>query len=138
MGILRKSPCTPTVTSSYYISLNTSYCSWGESAGAISVSLHMLTNGGDANGLFRGAFMQSGAPLPVGDHGVGQKAYDAIVAGTGCSGALDTLSCLRKVSYGAFKAAVANTPYIFSYQVSLSIRRPEGTVAHQFTLYTSR
>ncbi|KAF4591077.1 hypothetical protein EYR40_009677 [Pleurotus pulmonarius] len=89
---------------------------WGESAGAISVSLHMLTNGGDANGLFRGAFMQSGAPLPVGDHSVGQKAYDAIVAGTGCSGALDTLSCLRKVSYGAFKAAVANTPYIFSYQ----------------------
>ncbi|KAJ8691273.1 hypothetical protein PTI98_010862 [Pleurotus ostreatus] len=89
---------------------------WGESAGAISVSLHMLTNGGNTNGLFRGAFMQSGAPIPVGDHSVGQKAYDAIVTGTGCTGAPDTLSCLRKVSYGAFKAAVANTPYIFSYQ----------------------
>lgn len=30
---------------------------WGESAGAISASLHMLANGGDPGGLFRGAIM---------------------------------------------------------------------------------
>lgn len=37
---------------------------WGESAGAISASLHLLTNGGDNEGLFRGAIMQSGGPIP--------------------------------------------------------------------------
>ena len=41
--------------------------SWGESAGSISVSLQMLTNGGNTEGLFRAAFMQSGSPPPVGD-----------------------------------------------------------------------
>jgi carboxylesterase type B len=39
----------------------------GESAGAISVALHMLVNNGDQEGLFRGAIMQSGGPIPVGD-----------------------------------------------------------------------
>ena len=27
----------------------------------------MLVNGGNTQGLFRGAFMESGAPLPIGD-----------------------------------------------------------------------
>ena len=51
------------------ISLTSSlaFVSWGQSAGAISVGLHMLANGGDTEGLFRAAFMQSGAPTPVGD-----------------------------------------------------------------------
>ena len=39
---------------------------WGESAGAISVALQMLTNGGDPEGLFRAAFMNSGSPVPTG------------------------------------------------------------------------
>ncbi|KAH9907098.1 carotenoid ester lipase precursor [Epithele typhae] len=51
---------------------------WGESAGAISVAMHMITNGGDTEGLFRGAFMQSGSPIPVGDIEHGQGDYDAI------------------------------------------------------------
>jgi len=32
----------------------------------------MLTNNGDSGGLFRGAFMQSGAPIPVGNITRGQ------------------------------------------------------------------
>ena len=47
--------------------------SWGESAGAISVALHMLADGGDTKGLFRAGFMQSGAPIPVGDITNGQR-----------------------------------------------------------------
>lgn len=31
--------------------------SWSESAGAISVALQMLTNGGDTEGLFRAGYM---------------------------------------------------------------------------------
>lgn len=89
---------------------------WGESAGAISISLHMLANGGDTQGLFRGAFMQSGAPIPIGDITHGQKYYDSLVTDTGCSGAADTLQCLRSVPYASLKAAINKSPGLFSYQ----------------------
>ncbi|EEB91447.1 hypothetical protein MPER_10187, partial [Moniliophthora perniciosa FA553] len=90
--------------------------SWGESAGAISVALQMLANGGDTEGLFHAAFMQSGAPIPVGDITHGQTYYDSIVADTGCSGSSDTLQCLREVPYNNLKAAIDRIPGIFSYQ----------------------
>ena len=95
---------------------------WGESAGAISVALQMLTNGGDTEGLFRGAFMLSGSPIPVGDITDGQHDYDTLVAETGCSGAADTLQCLREVPFDTLKAAVDKSPGLFSPQVCLAPR----------------
>ncbi|KDQ26036.1 hypothetical protein PLEOSDRAFT_160636 [Pleurotus ostreatus PC15] len=89
---------------------------WGESAGAISVALHMVANDGNHEGLFRGAFMQSGSPIPVGDISHGQTYYEAIAAETGCSSASDTLACLRSVPYSTLKTAVDHTPFIFDYQ----------------------
>ena len=79
----------------------------------------MVTNGGDTEGLFRGAFMQSGSPLPVGDITNGQQYYDALVAQTNCSGATDTLQCLREAPYDKLKAAVDDSPSVFSYQVDV-------------------
>ena len=102
--------------------------SWGESAGAISVALHMITNGGDTEGLFRGAFMQSGSPIPVGDISNGQKYYDALVDETGCSGTADTLQCLRAAPYGTLKSAVDKSPMIFAYQVKFILRVLSGEV----------
>lgn len=93
---------------------------WGESAGAISVALQMLSNGGDTEGLFRAGFMESGSPIPVGDITDGQEYYDAIVKSTGCSSASDTLACLRTVSYDDLTTAINESPSIFSYQ-SLSL-----------------
>ncbi|KAJ3848967.1 Alpha/Beta hydrolase protein [Lentinula lateritia] len=89
---------------------------WGESAGAISASLHMVSNGGNTEGLFRAAFMQSGSPIPVGDITDGQAYYDTLVEATGCSESSDTLDCLRGVDYTVLKAAVDATPGIFAYQ----------------------
>ncbi|KIJ47329.1 hypothetical protein M422DRAFT_226451 [Sphaerobolus stellatus SS14] len=89
---------------------------WGESAGAISVSLQMLANGGNTEGLFHAGFMQSGSPIPVGDITHGQQSYDAAVKQVGCSGAADTLACLRTVPYSALHAAMDNSPSIFAYQ----------------------
>ncbi|KAJ3988381.1 Alpha/Beta hydrolase protein [Lentinula detonsa] len=89
---------------------------WGESAGAISAALQMVTNGGNTEGLFRAAFMQSGSPIPVGDITDGQAYYDDLVEATGCSGSGDTLNCLRGVDYSVLKAAVDATPGIFAYQ----------------------
>ena len=93
------------------------YGSWGESAGAISVGLHMITNGGDTEGLFRGAFMQSGAPIPVGDISHGQAEYDALVNKTSCGGEQDTLACLKDVAFDVLMDAVDSSPSIVSYQV---------------------
>ncbi|KAN0124160.1 Alpha/Beta hydrolase fold, partial [Lactarius tabidus] len=89
---------------------------WGESAGSISVSLQMVTNGGDAEGLFRAAFMESGSPLPTSDITAGQPYYDFLVESTGCSGSSDTLSCLRAAPYNELKAAMDSTPIYTSYQ----------------------
>ncbi|KAH9968418.1 Alpha/Beta hydrolase protein [Lactifluus volemus] len=69
---------------------------WGESAGAISVALHMLVNNGNQEGLFRGAIMQSGGPVPVGDIEHGQPYYDALVKNAGCGSSSDTLTVSAK------------------------------------------
>ncbi|TFY81774.1 hypothetical protein EWM64_g2237 [Hericium alpestre] len=89
---------------------------WGESAGAISAALQMITNGGDTEGLFRAAFMESGSPIPVGDISHGQPYYDDLVERTGCSGSSDTLQCLREVPYSTLKDAMNKSPSIFAYQ----------------------
>ena len=97
------------------LATNSGY-SWGQSAGAISVALHMLINNGQQGELFRGAIMQSGGPIPVGDIENGQRYYDFMVERTGCGRATDTLSCLRRVSYPTFKRAMDQSPNFFAYQ----------------------
>ncbi|KAA1472211.1 carotenoid ester lipase precursor [Dentipellis sp. KUC8613] len=89
---------------------------WGESAGAISVAMHMLANDGDPQGLFRGAIMQSGGPIPVAGMENGQVYYDNLVQDLGCGCAADTLECLRQVPFTSFKVAMNKAPNFFSYQ----------------------
>jgi acetylcholinesterase len=77
----------------------------------------MLLNNGNHEGLFRGAVMQSGGPIPVGDIEHGQQYYDHMVKETGCSNQRDTLECLRKVPYATYKRAMDASPNFFAYQV---------------------
>ncbi|KAI0041130.1 carotenoid ester lipase precursor [Auriscalpium vulgare] len=88
---------------------------WGESAGAISVALHLVTNGGNTEGLFRGAFMQSGSPIPVGPVAEGQPFYDALVANASCAAAKDTLQCLRKAPIDRLRTAINASPSSFGF-----------------------
>jgi len=97
---------------------------WGESAGAMSAVLQMVTNDGNPDGLFRAAFMQSGSPFPVGDILKGQKYYDALVSETRCSSASDTLQCLREVPYETLLDAVNQSPGGFSYQSTVLAWQP--------------
>ena len=94
--------------------------SWGESAGSVAVALQMQANDGDTEGLFRAAFMESGALIPTGtvDNPYEQSNYDLIVNEAGCSNASDTLSCLRTVPADALKAAMDNTPSFVGFKVS--------------------
>ena len=77
----------------------------------------MIANGGNTEGLFRGAFMESGAVTPVGDVTLGQPYYDELVRETGCSGAQDTLECLRQAPFATLKEAIDRSPGFLSYQV---------------------
>ncbi|TCD65524.1 hypothetical protein EIP91_002532 [Steccherinum ochraceum] len=86
---------------------------WGQSAGAMSVSLQLLTNGGDAEGLFRGAIMESGSATSISD-GDGQDLYDELVTQTGCANTTDTLECLRQAPFAVLKAAIDATPSALS------------------------
>ncbi|KAK1773024.1 Alpha/Beta hydrolase protein [Copromyces sp. CBS 386.78] len=112
---------------------------WGESAGAISVFNQMALYDGDNkyNGkpLFRGAIMNSGSIVPADpvDCPKGQKVYDTVVKNAGCSGAADTLACLRALPYDTFLKAANSVPAILSYtSVALSyLPRPDGKVLTQ-------
>ncbi|RPD58750.1 carotenoid ester lipase precursor [Lentinus tigrinus ALCF2SS1-7] len=89
---------------------------WGESAGSISTFLHLFANGGDAEGLFRAGIMSSGSSVPTGDITEVQGTYDFVVDEVGCSGANDTLACLRTVSTDSLLAAANNTPSFIGFQ----------------------
>ena len=88
----------------------------------------MVTNGGDTEGLFRGAFMQSGAVMASGDVTLGQQDYDDLVRAAGCAGAEDTLGCLRRVPFSVLKAAVNMSQGFFSYRVCRDSLNPLSTV----------
>jgi acetylcholinesterase len=82
--------------------------------------MHMLTNGGDTEGLFRGAFMQAGGPSNLGDITRSQPVYDMLVQETGCSGSNDTLDCLRNVPANTLQIAMDKSPSILWAQVCLN------------------
>ena len=81
----------------------------------------MLINNGNTEGLFRAAFMQSGAPLPSGDITDGQSTFNTLVENTGCSKAKDALACMRGVSSETMQAAVDKSPNYYSFSVSCSL-----------------
>ncbi|TFK90947.1 alpha beta-hydrolase [Polyporus arcularius HHB13444] len=83
---------------------------WGESAGAFSTFLHLYTNHGDTEGLFRGAIMSSGASVPTEDISEVQGTYDFVVDQVGCANATDTLACLRKAPTESLLAAAKTAP----------------------------
>jgi acetylcholinesterase len=109
---------------------------WGESAGSISVFNQMALYNGDntykSNPLFRAAVMDSGSVVPADpvDCPKGQVVYDTVVESAGCSGASDTLACLRSVDYTTYLNAANSVPAIFDYEsVALSyLPRPDGVV----------
>ena len=84
----------------------------------------MLANNGNTEGLFRAGIMNSGGPPPTGDITDLQGTYDFVVKEVGCSGASDTLACLRTVSIDKILAAVNQTPSVISYAVSRPSARP--------------
>ncbi|KAL7911546.1 alpha/beta-hydrolase [Trichoderma velutinum] len=73
----------------------------GESAGALSISLHMLIHNGHDEGLFQRAILESGTPLFAHNFPTvanQKEILDMFLNRTECSSSIDVVSCLRKVS----------------------------------------
>ncbi|KAF8896776.1 carotenoid ester lipase precursor [Gymnopilus junonius] len=88
---------------------------WGESAGAVSVGLHLVINNGNPEGLFHGAVMESGSPLGLSDTISQQPFFDQLVADTECTGSQDPIACLRAVPFEKLGAAINLSSNIFSF-----------------------
>ncbi|BGP19509.1 hypothetical protein JCM10213_006329 [Rhodosporidiobolus nylandii] len=84
---------------------------WGESAGAMSVAYHLLGYGLTETSLFSGAILESGNAhtAALQKPAYYQNAFDAVVEGTGCSDAKDSLACLRTVPLEKLNSTAA--PY---------------------------
>jgi hypothetical protein len=88
---------------------------FGESAGAISIAMHLLAYSGNLAApyskkpLFRAAIMQSGSPIPVGTAERGQASFDTIAKATNCYGTKDAIACLRAVPYDKLLAATSES-----------------------------
>ncbi|RPD58718.1 carotenoid ester lipase precursor [Lentinus tigrinus ALCF2SS1-7] len=107
---------------------------WGESAGSSSVFFHMFTNNGDTEGLFRAGIMNSGTSAPTKDITDVQGEYDFVVQQVGCSGASDTLACLRTVPAVSLVAAANNSVSINGYAAlagSPFLPRADGVLISQ-------
>lgn len=70
--------------------------------------------GGNNEGLFRGAILQSGAPVPVESEIRGQRSFDVVAKGTNCYTALDKIACLRAVPYEKLHAAISKYLLLFT------------------------
>ncbi|KAM0548410.1 hypothetical protein ACHAPJ_009896 [Fusarium lateritium] len=79
---------------------------WGQSAGAASVGAHILAYNGRDDNLFRGAMLQSGAPLALGaQSNLSEKLYDLLLKNTSCS----SLECLRSLPFATLNKALNST-----------------------------
>ncbi|GME58085.1 Carboxylesterase [Neofusicoccum parvum] len=84
---------------------------FGESAGAMSVGFHLVAYGGRDDRLFRGAIMQSGAPVyytRLNDSSQFEPKYQSFLSATGCA----DLSCLRALPYADLNKAINQTQFI--------------------------
>lgn len=94
----------------------------------------MLAHDGDTEGLFRGVFSQSGAPLPVGSIENGQVSvllsyiyiaaeaifkvhFDELAERVGCGAEANKLLCIRRADLEDIRAAVDASDSFFSTKV---------------------
>jgi hypothetical protein len=90
----------------------------------------MVTNGGNTEGLFHGAFMESGAVIPRGDISLGQHDYDDLVRETGCAGAEDSLECLRQATFFNVQGSYGHVTGAISYRVCRNFLDPLTAVVN--------
>ncbi|OCL12956.1 alpha/beta-hydrolase [Glonium stellatum] len=90
---------------------------WGESAGALSVGMHLTAFGGRDDRIFRGGIMESGNPVYYGSLGHWDKmAFTNATNALGCGFASDKLQCLREIPFATLNAWINGTGSSISWQ----------------------
>ncbi|RDW56727.1 hypothetical protein BP6252_14002 [Coleophoma cylindrospora] len=88
---------------------------WGESAGALSVGMHLTAYGGRNDGLFRSGIMESSNPVYYGNFDTWDKtAFPNATAALGCSNSTNQLQCLREVPYEALNNWINSTSFTWA------------------------
>jgi len=89
---------------------------WGQSAGGISVTSHMILNAKNPVPYLRAAVMESSitSPMEATNSNKNNYYYNYLVQQTNCTASKSTLECLRKVPSATLLDAVNTTPAMFS------------------------
>lgn len=86
------------------------------SAGAMSVSSHLLAYSATSTSLFRAGILQSGGPTTENYRSINdtKTSFDSILLAAGCSNASDAnpLACLRGLSAEKFNSSIAGTSWM--------------------------
>jgi carboxylesterase type B len=102
---------------------------FGESAGAMSTTTHMVLNNGDVSKKFRAAWIFSGPVPKVLDFSRrGQMFFDRLMGAIGCGDAANKLQCAKDTAYEKIYAAVQGETNFLSYTATLVpwYPRPDG------------
>ena len=90
---------------------------WGESAGALSVGMHLTAYGGRDDHIFRSGIMESGNPVFYGSFGHWDKtAFTNATNTLGCGSASDKLQCLRELPFDTLNAWINGTGSSIDWQ----------------------
>ncbi|ORY15162.1 Alpha/Beta hydrolase protein [Clohesyomyces aquaticus] len=82
---------------------------WGESAGGLSVGMHLTAYGGRDDEIFSGAIMQSGNPINYGTFEYNKSALQTAASQLGCGNATSKLDCLRTVPFSTLNGFINST-----------------------------
>jgi carboxylesterase type B len=82
---------------------------WGESAGALSVGMHLTAYNGRDDKIFRGAIMQSGNPINYGTFDYDKTDLLNASAQLGCNPSGPVLDCLRQIPFPKLNAWINST-----------------------------
>lgn len=102
---------------------------FGESAGAMSISSHMVLNNGNVSKKFRSAWIFSGPVPKVLDYTKrGQQFFDRLMTSIGCGDASSKLQCAKDAAYSTIYAAIQGETNFLSYTATLVpwYPRPDG------------
>ena len=99
--------------------------------------MHMATNGGNTEGLFRAGIMSSGSAVPTGDISDVQSTYDAVASAVGCLNASDSLGCLREIPAKSLLAAATELQNEGGFNVS-SAKLRCASCRHAFDIWLDR
>lgn len=85
---------------------------FGESAGAMSIGMHLISYGGRNDGLYSAAILESGGPLTrtIKTTDADKEApFTRVLAATGCDKTSDPMSCLRSAPASTLLSVQANS-----------------------------